>query len=339
MIFQKNIQFTDADGQTVFVEIQVKDGGKLSMVGHVNGGGGQCQDQIKPANAAQKELIEIWDRWHLNDLKAGTARQLAAVKDIRDYSQQCEKLQTIDRATGRELSAFEWQQGAKLLKRIEDYPRDGFTSAAALSMDFQVSFNKEERARIENGHGKEVLKAKVLGWSLLYDEHPQTRELFQFGAVWITEPLPADICERLENLCAQIGGEFTGSPYEKQANDFLKSHNITFSAKFAGHGKHFPDDDKPRAQFWCTFTDENRHSFRVKFGQSHANGEKYPTAYDVLACLTKSDPGTLENFCSEMGYDLDSKKAERIYNSVREEWENVFNFFTDEQLTELQNIG
>ena len=66
---------------------------------------------------------------------------------------------------------------------------------------------------------------------------------------------------------------------------------------------------------------------------------KEPTAYDVLACLTKYDPGTFEDFCSEFGYSTDSKSAEKIYNAVKDEWQNVAILFNDneiELLTEIQ---
>jgi hypothetical protein len=63
-----------------------------------------------------------------------------------------------------------------------------------------------------------------------------------------------------------------------------------------------------------------------------------PTAYDVLACLTKYDPGTLEDFCGDFGYDVDSKKAEKIYEAVKDEWKNVCMLFTDEEIEKLQEI-
>jgi len=64
-----------------------------------------------------------------------------------------------------------------------------------------------------------------------------------------------------------------------------------------------------------------------------------PTPYDILACLTKYDPGTFENFCSEFGYDTDSKKAEKTYLAVRDEWQNVCALFTDAEIEALQEIS
>lgn len=65
---------------------------------------------------------------------------------------------------------------------------------------------------------------------------------------------------------------------------------------------------------------------------------KTPTAYSVLACLTKYDPGTFEDFCSEFGYDEDSRKAEKIYKAVVDEYKNVAMLFNDEEIEQLAEI-
>lgn len=63
-----------------------------------------------------------------------------------------------------------------------------------------------------------------------------------------------------------------------------------------------------------------------------------PTPYDVLACLTKYDPYSFENFCSDFGYDTDSRQAFKTYKAVRKEWKNVEILFNSEQLEQLQEI-
>lgn len=64
-----------------------------------------------------------------------------------------------------------------------------------------------------------------------------------------------------------------------------------------------------------------------------------PTEYDILACMTKSDPGTFEDFCCEFGYDEDSRTAERIYFAVQKEYSELSRIFTPEQMEELQEIN
>lgn len=44
--------------------------------------------------------------------------------------------------------------------------------------------------------------------------------------------------------------------------------------------------------------------------------EARPNAYDILAAVEKSDPGTFDDFCSEFGYNTDSRAAVRTYFAV-----------------------
>ena len=63
-----------------------------------------------------------------------------------------------------------------------------------------------------------------------------------------------------------------------------------------------------------------------------------PSEYSVLACITKWDPGSFENFCSEYGYDSDSKTSDRVYADVKEEWLNVCRIWSDSEIEELYEI-
>lgn len=152
------------------------------------------------------------------------------------------------------------------------------------------------------------------------------------------------------------------SEYEQQALDFLTKYEITFDAKFIENGKHFPDDKEKRDIYELTLAKGNRKIF-FRFGQSIAHSKpskdvldraamkswghrakllkqvKQPTAYDLLASITKYSPGSFENFCGDFGYDEDSIKANNTYKAVCEEWFKVESFFTDEQLAELQEIN
>lgn len=63
-----------------------------------------------------------------------------------------------------------------------------------------------------------------------------------------------------------------------------------------------------------------------------------PSLYTVLSCLTKYDPGTFEDFCSDFGYDTDSRSAHKTYKEVIKEWNAVDSLFGDvlEELQEMQ---
>lgn len=94
--------------------------------------------------------------------------------------------------------------------------------------------------------------------------------------------------------------------------------------------------------------EQQRYVFKIKlikggkqytfeFGQSISEGNNGPTLYSVLACLTKYDPETFEDFCASYGYDNDSRKSEKTYKAVVKEFNNMQRLFTTEEL-ELLNI-
>lgn len=112
--------------------------------------------------------------------------------------------------------------------------------------------------------------------------------------------------------------------------------------------------------YWNSYADEEfnfarSHGYDLPFsyltklfGQADAgnlrviqNKHKARTvsAYDLLACIQKYDPGTFENFCGDFGYDTDSRKAESTYHAVQKEYQKVSRFFTDAELVELQEIA
>lgn len=163
--------------------------------------------------------------------------------------------------------------------------------------------------------------------------------------------------------------------YDKQAAEFLEKTNTTINKVFSHNGKHFANDKQVRDIYIVTIKRGNRQ-FNFNFGQSIMNSQYYqdripdrtysldgksrtgnfkivnmqyskdyctlvkgkiPTDYDILTCLTKYDPGTLEDFCSEFGYDEDSRKAYNTYTAVKEEYMNMCSLFNDEEL-ELLNL-
>ena len=70
-----------------------------------------------------------------------------------------------------------------------------------------------------------------------------------------------------------------------------------------------------------------------------AQEDAKPNEYDILACLTKYDPETFEDFCSEFGYDEDSRSAEQIYLACVKEYKQLTRIFTEAQMEELREIN
>jgi|SRR5581483_1818525 len=154
------------------------------------------------------------------------------------------------------------------------------------------------------------------------------------------------------------------STYEASAREFMEKTQTTMLVQFLYHGPHFEDDKDQRDVYQITLRRKN-YTYIFKFGQSinksgnskgpvvmdcpshckdwghcrtHIRKRTAPTDYDVLTCLTKYDPGTFDDFCSEYGYDTDSRKAEKTYFSVQAEFANVQKLFGDviDELAEIQ---
>jgi len=65
------------------------------------------------------------------------------------------------------------------------------------------------------------------------------------------------------------------------------------------------------------------------------DGAPEPSAYSLIACLSWADPGTFEQFCSEYGYDQDSRNAEKTWKAVRKQFLSLGRVVINEQDREL----
>ena len=88
--------------------IEKEEGLVLSIIGHIYNhiktnsyAGGQCYDTISkffPHNKKVQRIVEIWERYHLNDLRAGTPLQEKIIREWKekgnkyDYTKVCEML-------------------------------------------------------------------------------------------------------------------------------------------------------------------------------------------------------------------------------------------------------
>jgi hypothetical protein len=74
-----------------------------------------------------------------------------------------------------------------------------------------------------------------------------------------------------------------------------------------------------------------------KFKRENKPEDFQPTAYDVLACITKNETGSFDNFCSNYGCNNDSRKDLETFLAVGKEWENCERLFGDvmEELREI----
>ena len=171
----------------------------------------------------------------------------------------------------------------------------------------------------------------------------------------------------------------TTTEYQNQAREFLNECTAEMTITSAGFAKPRWDANE-HAVYFCTiktrrgemsiiFYDSLHNTERVKITPSeylakymriHPAGATYsekrkairevekmhrdarPTEYDILACLTKYDVGTMDNFLTEFGYEIKSAKDMTdfidTYNAVVKEYRDLCRCFTPEQIEKLQEI-
>lgn len=150
--------------------------------------------------------------------------------------------------------------------------------------------------------------------------------------------------------------------YIKQATEFLQKTYAEMKIEYVGLAvnKEWKEKEErclykitltsPRGSMDFNFWDSIRNTkirtmpfdlYNVQANKELAAKKKaaVPSVYDVLACLTKCDPGTFEDFCSDYGYDEDSRTAERVYFAVQKEYAQLTRLFTPDQMEELAEIN
>jgi len=237
----KKVEFKDANNILFDLEISLtidkQDGTqKFSISGHGNGGGGQVVDDIKPTNNPQEELVELWKKYHLNDMHAGTEKQeekLNEKDNMGDYTKQCEYLKSFDH-DGNPIPAYKSkeieQQQNRLKKEIDDIKEElktleyhkeeqkqkarfggvwviikelGIKEFATTQFKYQGIFNKEERKRNEKLKRLEKELEDVNKQTLLYD-YLEDGTLYRYGTSWLKRELPNDIWDKVENIVSRI---------------------------------------------------------------------------------------------------------------------------------------
>jgi hypothetical protein len=118
--------------------------------------------------------------------------------------------------------------------------------------------------------------------------------------------------------------------YQKQALDFATKYGVKLSViGDPEYKQYWPEDKQCRYVFKLRLTRRGKGSYVFTFGQSINAGAEEPTMYDILACMTKSDPGSFHNFCQDYGYSEYSIQALRTYKAVCKEYQAVSRLFPD----------
>lgn len=116
---------------------------------------------------------------------------------------------------------------------------------------------------------------------------------------------------------------------------FIARHGITMTADWADRNPNMDGDPEwaRMASHWrCRLVKsrDRRRQLTVYFSQGPAHASN-PKVDDVLDCLAMDaaaieNASSFEDWCSEYGYDTDSRRAERIYNVCRREAKRLKQF-------------
>lgn len=125
--------------------------------------------------------------------------------------------------------------------------------------------------------------------------------------------------------------------YDQQATDFLSKHGITFSFKLANTKTPDRKDDSRSVNHFIVTFKRGKNKCSFDFFDSIHNYKKgiiELLPYDALTCCSSeiNCPDTFEDFCSEYGYDEDSRAAEKTFRALKKLSDKLKKFFDTEEI-------
>jgi len=224
-VIQKHVRPGRTPLGDMFVTIEYREG-RLSITGvegpkangDATGGGGQNTDALAdvknyaPEWNAEKvaKLREVWDRWHLNDMRPGCEHQRAAW-DTR------EEVEVITYKLTREAWALkrEAEKEAIYSASIGREPILDTTQRALLGENvligtsatgFKIVTPPDADSPLSGCYEVDKREHKAAGW-VRPEEHPRGLLCkpcevcgYKYGSSWLREDVPADVLKWLEAL-------------------------------------------------------------------------------------------------------------------------------------------
>ena len=132
--------------------------------------------------------------------------------------------------------------------------------------------------------------------------------------------------------------------YIKQAKDFLRECNAKMEITWIGCEINKDWNDNIRRNVYRSTIKTPMDVMWVKFWDSAYHTERGidPTEYDIIACLEKCDVGTIDDFVTEYGFEVnewaDVKRIQNTYNAVRRQYRSLCRCFTPEQIEAMREI-
>ena len=118
---------------------------------------------------------------------------------------------------------------------------------------------------------------------------------------------------------------------------FIDRHNLTLTATRTDRN---PDMSYFDGDHWKVTLKRPGHRMTLVFSKGYGHRGEAPTCEEVLDTL-RSDlfymDCSFEDFCSEVGFDPDSRKAERTFKALVRQNTKLHKFLGEDLFTELLN--
>lgn len=273
-------------GKKMYVELTIKEEHKekkttaletvtdyktLSMCGT----GGQNREEIADINSYKElfitvadlnTIIQIWDKWHLNDMNAGTEKQTAFIMEWeKDHK-------------------YNYTAVCKALKKVGLYEDNGY----------------------------------------------------KYGHAWLVEIIPDEVITEI----TAIFDKYDKPEHIEQQSNKASFKNFEIKANYKGTKKAKWGDNFNNHMITVTNT-ETGQKITFEFWASIANPE-LKTEYDILNafyCFVSdaiAGSESFDNFCSEFGYNTNSRTAKKIHRKCKKQLEKLKKIY-DDDICELAN--
>lgn len=116
---------------------------------------------------------------------------------------------------------------------------------------------------------------------------------------------------------------------------FIDQHTITLTATRTDRNPHM---DGFEGDHYKVTLKRTGHRMSLPFSKGYGHTGAPPTAEEVLECLRSdacTDGDTFEEFCFSLGYDSDSRKAERTFKALVRQNTKLHKFLGEDLFTEL----
>ena len=329
----------------------------LTISGSYHNGGGQCQDTIRQELDSYRELfipkasvvriLDIWDVYHLNDMHAGTSRQEEAIQKARTAPKAEEVIRSEGHYTWasgvlRCVSAAPYKVEFEYTGTDENDPNRGIY--LGVGTDCQHLTREAADARAQRFTEETGRKTQVVAIGNLYnDMETKPGEAYKYGSAWLVGALPEEIKTEILSLF-DVSTPEPKTPFEEIAE--REGITLTCEKITTRPDLNTKDWGEGSRHFKCRIergTGPRKRGFTLYYSQGSAHTEN-PTIGDVLESLSL-DASSYENargfedWASELGYCSDSRKAEKVYKSIKRQAEQLKRVLGADVYKQLLEVG